>query len=411
MPNQKTWEQEYSLLAQRLGESGLDVAGVEARLKTQQVETPSWGYADGGTRFGVFRMEGAPRTVEDKFADAAQVNKYTGIAKAVAVHIPWDTVEDWTQLAAYAKDLGVEVGAINPNVFQDNDYRYGSVTSARADVRARAVAHMQDCVAIMDAVGARNLSLWFADGTNFPGQADMRRRKQWMQEGLSAVYGRLKPGQRMLVEYKPFEPAFYHTDIADWGMAATFCRALGPQAQVLVDLGHHLPGANIEHIAAFLLDEGLLGGFHFNNRKYADDDLTTGSINPYELYLIYSELVSGENAKIANDVAYMIDESHTLKNKAAEMIQSLLALQTAYAKALLVDRTALARAQEQEDLIAAEEVIKDAFATDVRPLLAKVRTDMGLPDPVNPLRGFRESGYIEQVAGERGVGGSGGLGA
>ncbi len=411
MPNQQTWEQEYGLLAQRLSDMGIDVAGVEARLKSQQVETPSWGYADGGTRFGVFRMAGAPRTVEDKFADAAQVNKYTGIAKAVAVHIPWDTVADWTKLAAYAKDLGVEVGAVNPNVFQDDDYRYGSVTSARADVRARAVAHMQDCVGVMTEVGARNLSLWFADGTNFPGQADMRRRKAWMQEGLAAVYGKLGPGQRMLVEYKPFEPAFYHTDIADWGMAATFCRALGPQAQVLVDLGHHLPGANIEHIAAFLLDEGLLGGFHFNNRKYADDDLTTGSINPYELFLIYSELVSGENAKIANDVAYMIDESHTLKNKAAEMIQSLLALQTSYAKALVVDRPALVRAQEQEDLIASEEIIKDAFATDVRPLLAKVRAEMGLPDPVNPLRGFRESGYIEQVAGERGVGGSGGLGA
>ncbi len=410
MPKQ-TWEQEYALLAQRLSDTGIDVASVEARLKAQQVETPSWGYADSGTRFGVFRMPGAPRTVEEKFADAAQVNKYTGIARAVAVHIPWDTTDDWSKLTAYAKELNVQVGAVNPNVFQDNDYRYGSVTSARADVRARAIAHMQDCVQIMNQVGSRNLSLWFADGTNFPGQADMRRRKHWMQEGLAAVYEILGPGQRMLVEYKPFEPAFYHTDIADWGMAASFCRALGAQAQVLVDLGHHLPGANIEHIVAFLLDEGLLGGFHFNGRKYADDDLTTGSINPYELFLIYSELVSGENAQIAKDVAYMIDESHTLKNKAAEMIQSLLALQTAYAKALIVDRTALARAQEQEDLIGAEEVVKDAFATDVRPLLAKVRTDMGLPDPVSPLRGFRESGYSEQAAQERGVGGGAGLGA
>ena len=407
----ETWEQEYALLAQRLQGSGVDVAQAEARLRSQQVETPSWGYADSGTRFGVFRMAGAPRTVEEKFEDAAQANKYTGIAQAVAVHIPWDMTGDWAKFAAYAKDLGVRVGAVNPNVFQDNDYRYGSITSSRADVRARAVAHMVECVGVMKEVGSDALSLWFADGTNFPGQADMRQRKRWMQEGLAEVYAALSAGQRMLVEYKPFEPAFYHTDIADWGMAAVFCRNLGPQAQVLVDLGHHLPGANIEHIVAFLLDEGLLGGFHFNNRKYADDDLTTGSINPYELYLIYNELVAGENAGLASNVAYMIDESHTLKNKTAEMIQSLLALQTSYAKALIIDRAKLAQAQAADDLIAAEEVIKDAFATDVRPLLTKVRTEMGLPDPVNPLRGYLESGHAQDAAKTRGVGGSGGLGA
>lgn len=405
------YQAEYDLLTHRLADEGIDVASVEVRLKAQQVETPSWGYADSGTRFGAFRMAGAPRNVFEKFEDAAQANKYTGIARGVAVHIPWDAGADWKELAEYAHAQGVTVGAVNPNVFQDNEYRFGSLGSARKSVRDKAVAHMRECVEIMNIVGSANLSLWFADGTNFPGQASMRRRKQWFAEGLAEVYADLQGKQTMLVEYKPFEPAFYHTDIADWGMAYAFCKGLGERAKVLVDLGHHLPGANIEHIVAFLLDEGRLGGFHFNNRKYADDDLTTGSVNPYELYLIYTELVAGENDGIANNVAYMIDESHTLKNKIAEMIQSLVALQTSYARALIVDQTALTMAREREDLIAAEEVIKSAFATDVRPLLWKVRSEMNLPNPADPVRGFIKSGYIEAKAEERGIGGGAGLGA
>ena len=408
MPN---YQAEYDLLARRLADEGIDVATVEARLKAQAVETPSWGYADSGTRFGAFRMAGAPRTVFEKFEDAAQAHRYMGIASSVAVHIPWDSGADWSELSAYARSLGVSVGAVNPNVFQDFEYRFGSLGSARPSVRDKAVAHMRECVEIMHIVGSKNLSLWFADGTNFPGQGDMRARKRWFAEGLAAVYADLKDDQRMLIEYKPFEPAFYHTDIADWGMAYAFCAALGERAQVLVDLGHHLPGANIEHIVAFLLDEGRLGGFHFNNRKYADDDLTTGSVNPYELYLIYTELVAGEDDGIAGNVAYMIDESHTLKNKIAEMIQSLVALQTAYAKALLVGRPALVHARAAEDLVTAEEIVKSAFATDVRPLLWKVRSDTGLPDPADPLRGFAESGYAQAKAEERGVGGGSGLGA
>jgi len=402
---------EYDLLTQRLTDEGVDVAAVEARLKAQKVETPSWGYADSGTRFGAFRMAGAPRTVFEKFEDAAQAHKHTGIAPGVAVHIPWDAGADWRELSECARSLGVSVGAVNPNVFQDFEYRFGSLGSVRQSVRDKAVAHMRECVEIMNVVGSKNLSLWFADGTNFPGQGDMRARKRWFAEGLAAVYADLKDDQRMLVEYKPFEPAFYHTDIADWGMAYAFCTALGERAQVLVDLGHHLPGANIEHIVAFLLDEGRLGGFHFNGRKYADDDLTTGSVNPYELYLIYTELVAGENAGLANHVAYMIDESHTLKNKIAEMIQSLVALQTSYAKALIVNQPALAGARASDDLVAAEEAIKAAFATDVRPLLWKVRSDVGLPDPADPVRGFVESGYAQAKADERGVGGGAGLGA
>ncbi len=405
------YQAEYDLLARRLIEEGIDLAAAEARLKMQQVETPSWGYADSGTRFGVFRMPGAPRNVFEKFEDAAQAHRYTGIAPAVALHIPWDAGADWSELSKYAGSLGMSVGAINPNVFQDYDYRFGSLGSTRPEVRARAVAHIRECVEIMKTVGSQNLSLWFADGTNFPGQGHIRKRKQWFAEGLSEVYASLSPEQTMLVEYKPFEPAFYHTDIADWGMAYAFCRALGDQAKVLVDLGHHLQGANIEHIAAFLLGEGRLGGFHFNNKKYADDDLTTGSVNPYELYLIYTELVAGEDDGLGNNIAYMIDECHTLKNKIAEMIQSLVALQISYAKALIVNRSALAAAQEADDIVAAEEIIKSAFATDVRPLLWKVRSDLNLPDPSDPVRGFVESGYAAAKAEERGTGGGAGLGA
>jgi len=316
-----------------------------------------------------------------------------------------------SDLSKYAKSLGMSVGAVNPNVFQDYDYRFGSLGSTRPEVRARAVAHINECVEIMKTVGSQNLSLWFADGTNFPGQGHIRKRKQWFAEGLSEVYASLSPEQTMLVEYKPFEPAFYHTDIADWGMAYAFCKALGEQAKVLVDLGHHLQGANIEHIVAFLLDEGRLGGFHFNNKKYADDDLTTGSVNPYELYLIYTELVAGENDGLGNNIAYMIDECHTIKNKIAEMIQSLVALQISYAKALIVNRPALAAAQEADDIVTAEEIIKSAFATDVRPLLWKVRSDLSLPDPADPVRGFVESGYAAAKAEERGTGGGAGLGA
>lgn len=404
-------EQAYLQLKSALLDQGVDVESVESRLKKQQIETPSWGYADSGTRFGVFRQAGAPRTVREKFEDAAQAHKFTGIAQTVAVHIPWDTVDDWDDLGKFAASLGMRIGAVNPNVFQDYDYRFGSFTSEQRGTRNRALAHMKECVDIMNAVGSKALSLWFADGTNFPGQADFRRRKQRLQENLQEVYSLLRGPQRMLIEYKPFEPAFYHTDIADWGMSAQFCRNLGDRAKVLVDLGHHLPGANIEHIVAFLLDCGLLGGFHFNNRKYADDDLTTGSINPYELYLIYCELVSGENDGIAGDVAYMIDESHTLKNKIEEMIQSLVALQSAYAKALIVDRERLRQAQDREDIVGAEEIVKAAFATDVRPLLWKVRADLKLPDPADPIAGFRKSGYAERTSRERGIGKGAGLGA
>lgn len=406
----RQWDKEYALLAGRLEDSGLNVRGIEERLKAQKIETPSWAYADAGTRFGVFRMAGAPRNVREKFEDAAQVQKFTGIAPSVAIHIPWDTVDNWSEMAAYAKSVGVSVGAVNPNLFQDRDYQFGSIANSDAKVRAKAVSHMKECVTIMNATGSRDLSLWFADGTNFPGQGDFRQRKAWVNQSLQAVYDVLSPSQRMLIEYKPFEPAFYHTDLADWGMAYASALRLGERAQVLVDLGHHLQGANIEHIVAFLLDEGRLGGFHFNNRKYADDDLTVGSIQPYELYLVYTELAKGENDGLASNVAYMIDQSHTHKNKVAEMIQSVVALQTAYAKALTVDYAAIRAAQAANDVVAAEEAIKAGFATDVAPLLWKIRAESNLPAPDDPIIGFRNSGYDDAKANERGIGGSAGLG-
>lgn len=373
-----------------------DLSPIKERIKRHHIETPSWAYGNSGTRFKVFPQEGVPRNPFEKMEDAAVVHKYTGVAPSVAIHIPWDKVDDFAALNAYAKKLGVRIGAINPNLFQDDDYKLGSLTHEDARVRAKALDHLMDCIGIANAAGSDILSLWFADGTNYPGQGDFRRRKRWMLEGLRACYEAMPATMRMLIEYKFFEPAFYHTDIADWGMSYAFCNRLGGRAQVLIDLGHHALGTNIEHIVAFLIDEGKLGGFHFNNKKYADDDVSVGSINPYELFLIYNELAAAEDdPNVHMNVAYMIDQSHNLKPKIEEMIQSVVNCQAAYARALLVDRNALRAAQESGDIVAAEETLQAAYQTDVRPLLAQVRTEMGL-DP-NPLAAFRASGYLDQV--------------
>ncbi len=391
----------YARLSERLRAMGKDVQGIKERLKAQRIETPSWGYGNAGTRFAVFEEPGAARDIHERLQDAAQVHRLTGVCPSVAVHIPWDKVADYEALKVEAESLGVRIGAVNPNLFQDPAYKMGSLTNVDAGVRGRALDHLFECVEIMEAVHSEILSLWFADGTNYPGQGDFRRRKAWMEEGLAAAYGRLPEGARMLVEYKFFEPAFYHTDIAGWGMAYAFCRNLGPQAQVLVDLGHHPLGTNIEHIVTFLLSEEKLGGFHFNNKKYADDDLTVGSIAPYELFLIYAELAAAEeDPEVDADVAYMIDQSHAIKPKIEAMIQSVMHLQTAYAKALLVDRKALREAQEQHDAVLCERMLQTAFQTDVTPLLAQVRTEMGL-DP-DPLMAYRGSGYAQRIAVERG---------
>jgi L-rhamnose isomerase / sugar isomerase len=400
----------YRILVDALTERGVDVDSVKRRMSAVAIETPSWGYSDSGTRFGVFRQPGAASTAEEKLADAGQVNRFTGAAPLVALHVLWDLTDGYQAVLDIASQAGVRVGSINPNVFQDAEYALGSITNRDPKIRRRAVQHMLDCVEIARDLKSEVLSLWFADGTNYPGESDFRRRKQWAQECLSEVYERMPAPMRMLIEYKPFEPGFYHTDIADWGMAHAFARRCGDRAHVLVDLGHHLPGANIEHIVAFLLDEERLGGFHFNNRKYADDDLTVATINPYELFLIYNELVKAEDHPNQNPpVAYMVDQSHNTKLKIPAMIQTIMQIQLAHARALCVDREGLAEAQEENDLVRAEGFLQEAFNTDVTPLLYTVREEKGL-DP-EPLRAYAESGYQEHIEKTRGIRrGSGGLG-
>lgn len=385
---------------------------IAARLDRFEIETPSWGYADTGTRFGKFIQPAAASTIDEKLADAGQVHKLTGCCPTVALHVLWDFPFEAGKLVgtpeaagAAVKSLaakhGVRVGSINPNVFQDQCYKLGSVTNADAAIRRHAINHMLESVRLAAAAGSDVLSLWFADGTNYPGQGHLRRRKRWMTDALAEVHAAMPAPMTMLVEYKPFEPAFYHTDIADWGMAAAFARAAGPRAKVLVDTGHHLPGANIEHIVSFLIDEGLLGGFHFNDRKYADDDLTMGSIDPYQLFRIFAEIAQAERElNKPLPIAYMIDQSHNIKPKIEAMIQTVMSAQEHFAKALLVDHAAAEAARNKADVIMAERALRDAYATDVRPLLAEYRRSKGLPE--DPLLAHRESGYEAKAAAQRG---------
>jgi L-rhamnose isomerase/sugar isomerase len=397
---------EYNLLAERLTKQGINVEDVKAKLKRQHIETPSWGYGNSGTRFKVFNWHGAARNIHEKLADAGYIHKLTGIAPSVALHIPWDKVDDWTGLAQYAKQQGVSIGAINPNVFQDDQYKLGSITHPNAAVREEAIAHMVECCEIMGKTGSPLLSLWFADGTNYAGQDSITERKRRMEHALKETYKHLPANARMLIEYKFFEPAFYHTDLSDWGMAYATALKVGERAQVLVDTGHHAQGTNIAHIVAFLLDEGRLGGFHFNARKYADDDLIVGTVNPFELFEIYHELVSaGDKAK---DVAYMIDQSHNIEPKLEAMLLSVLNCQTAYAKALIINRKLLAERQLNGDVLGAYGVLQDAYETDVRPLLAQVRKEMGVP--ADPIAAYRADNYAQKAAQERGTASAGSSG-
>lgn len=396
----------YPALAERLTKAGLNVEDVKAKLKRQHIETPSWGYGNSGTRFKVFAWPGAARTAYERIADAAYIHQLSGIAPSVALHIPWDKVDDWGALKQYAAEQGVVIGAINPNVFQDDQYKLGSVCSPFGAVREEAIAHMVECCDIMQKTGSGLLSLWFADGTNYAGQDSIRGRKHRLESGLAEVYKYLPAGGRMLIEYKFFEPAFYHTDLADWGMAYATALKLGERAQVLVDTGHHAQGTNIAHIVAFLLDEGRLGGFHFNARRYADDDLIVGTTNPFELFEIFVELVSAGSR--ADNVAYMIDQSHNIEPKLEAMLLSVLNCQVAYAKALIVDYRKLADMQAAGDVLGAQQMLVDAYETDVRPLLAQVRVEMGR-DP-DPLAAYRRDDYAARVASERGAGVSGGSG-
>jgi L-rhamnose isomerase / sugar isomerase len=390
-------DRSYQALAERLAESGRDLDVVERALAALEIETPSWGYGDSGTRFATFQQPGRPRDVFERVEDAAEVHRLTGTAPAVALHFPWDAVDDLDGLRDHIHALGLRVGAVNPNLFQDPDYKLGSITNADERVRAKALEHLIECVSVAATLGSSAQSLWFADGTNYPGQDELRARRERLVASLRELYAALPPEQELLLEYKPFEPAFYATDVADWGSALLVCQQLGERARVLIDLGHHLQGTNVEQIVTILAAEQRLGGFHFNNRKYADDDLIVGSVNPFELFLIFFELVNAPTLP-----RLTIDQAHNVEAKIEAMVLSVVNLQEAYVKALLVDRAALVQAQEAGDVLGGHEVLTGAFRTDVRPLCAKVRASVGAAE--DPIAALRASGFVERRAAERGGG-------
>jgi len=382
---------------------------VVASLRAQRIELPSWAFGNSGTRFKVFAQKGVPRDPYENVADAAQVNRFTGIAPTVALHIPWDRVDDYADLARHASDLGVSLGTINSNVFQDDDYMLGSVCNPDPRVRRKALDHLLACIDVMDATGSRDLKLWFSDGTNYPGQDDIRARQDRLAEALAAVHARLGPDQRMLLEYKFFEPSFYTMDVPDWGTAYIQCVTAGPKAKVVVDTGHHAPGTNIEFIVASLLRADRLGGFDFNSRFYADDDLMVGSADPFQLFRIMHEVVQADALSPDSGVAFMLDQCHNIEPKIPGQIRSVMNVQEATAKALLVDVDALAAAQRNGDVLGANAVLMDAYDTDVRPLLAEVRGGLGVE--ADPMRAYAQSGYAATIEADRVGGQAAGWGA
>ena len=373
------------------------------------IEVPSWAYGNSGTRFKVFGQPGVPRDPYEKVADAAQVNRYTGTVPTVALHIPWDKVEDYGHFAAYAKEVGIELGTINANVFQDDDYKLGSVCNPDPRIRDKATAHLIECVDIMDTTGVRDLKLWFADGTNYPGQDSIRERQDRLAEALRKAYDRLSGDQRLVLEYKFFEPSFYTMDVPDWGTSYMHCMQLGDRAGVVVDTGHHAPGTNIEFIVALLLRAEKLYAFDFNSRFYADDDLIVGAADPFQLFRIMHEVHVGGGFDVGTPVSYVLDQCHNIEEKIPGQIRSITNVQEQVAKAALVDMTALKAAQVSGDVLAANDVLMDAYNTDVRPLLAEWRADRGL-DP-NPMAAFRASGYQKKINEERVGGAQAGWGA
>ena len=379
----------------------LDLA-VQA-LDSFQIEIPSWGFANTGTRFGKFVQAAAASTIEEKFADAAEVNRLTGVTPTLALHVLWDLpngIGDVPEVKELERRFGIRAGSINPNLFQEQEYKFGSLCNPSAEIREQAVSHVLDSIEIAKRLGSRDLSLWLPDGSNYPGSQSIRKRIGWLEEALRATHDHLAPNQRLLIEYKPFEPAFYHTDIADWGMSSHLARNSGPQARVLVDTGHHYSSQNIEQIVAWLLHTGLLGGFHFNDRRYADDDLTLGSIDPYQIFRIFHEIHSGlaENPEL--EIAFMIDQSHNLKGKIEATVQTVVTAQELWLKAALIDREQLAVHQQSCDIVAAEELFRGAFWADVRTLAAAWREAHGLP--ADPLAALRASGYVERIGQQRG---------
>ncbi len=379
-----------------------DIEAALEGLDRFMIEIPSWGFANTGTRFGKFQQAGAATTLEEKFADAAQVNALTGITSQLALHVLWDLpngIADTAEVKRLTAKFGIQAGSINPNLFQDQDYKFGSICNPDETIRRRAIDHLIDSVEIAKELGSRDVSLWIADGSNYPGAQSIRNRIVWLEEAMAATHARLGAAQRMLIEYKPFEPAFYHTDIADWGMAVHLAQVAGPQAFVLVDTGHHYQSQNIEQIVAWLLHLRLLGGFHFNDRRYADDDLTIGSIDPYQVFRIFHEILNESDHAVAASVAFMIDQSHNVKGKMEAMVQTVVTAQELFVKAALVDRAQLVELQRTTRTVEAEECLKTAFWSDVRPLLAQWREQRGLPR--DPLQALRESGYVEEIERER----------
>jgi L-rhamnose isomerase/sugar isomerase len=387
----------------------VDRETVKAVLRRTRIELPSWAFGNSGTRFKVFAQAGVPRDPFEKIADAAQVHHFTGVAPTVALHIPWDKVDDYAVLAAAAKDHGIELGTINANVFQDDDFMLGSITNPDPRVRRKALDHLLECVDVMDQTGSRDLKLWFSDGTNYPGQDSIRARQDRLAEGLAAVYERLGHDQRLILEYKLFEPAFYTTDVPDWGTSFAHCLQLGEQAKVCVDTGHHAPGTNIEFIVAFLLRAGKLGAFDFNSRFYADDDLMVGAADPFQLFRIMFEVWTGGGFDEDTEIAFMLDQCHNIEPKIPGQIRSVMNVQEAMGKALLVDLDALGAAQLAGDVLGANAVLMDAYNTDVRPLLAELRTEMGLD--ADPMVAYASSGYRERIVADRVGGQQAGWGA
>ena len=371
-------------------------------LEKQSIEVPSWAYGNSGTRFKVFGTPGTPRDPFEKIADAAEVNRLTGLAPAVALHIPWDLVDDFSKLRAHAEDLGVQLGTVNSNTFQDDDYKFGALTHEDAAIRQKAIDHHLQCVVVMDETGSRDLKIWLAEGSNYPGQADMRGRQDRLQESLQEIYARLSDDQRLVLEYKFFEPAFYHTDVPDWGTSYAQVASLGEKAMVCLDTGHHAPGTNIEFIVMQLLRLGKLGSFDFNSRFYADDDLIVGAADPFQLFRILVEVVRGDGLNNP-DVSFMLDQCHNVEEKIPGQIRSVLNVQEMTARALLLDRDALGAAQRSGDVLGANAIMMDAFYTDVRPALAEWRESRGLP--ADPMAAYAASGYQAKINADR-VGGA-----
>ncbi|MFA0851432.1 L-rhamnose isomerase (plasmid) [Curtobacterium sp. WHRI 8282] len=376
-------------------------AGIADQLARQQIELPSWAFGNSGTRFKVFSTPGTPRDPYEKIADAAQVHEYTGLAPSVALHIPWDLVDDFADLKRHAEEHGVSLGTVNSNTFQDDDFKFGALTHVDETIRQKAIDHHLRCIDVMDATGSRDLKIWLAEGSNYPGQEDMRSRQDRLHESLSTIYDRLGADQRLVLEYKFFEPSFYHTDVPDWGTSYVQTAALGPKAMVCLDTGHHAPGTNIEFIVMQLLRLGKLGSFDFNSRFYADDDLIVGAADPFQLFRILVEVIRGGGYDNP-DVAFMLDQCHNVEDKIPGQIRSVLNVQEMTARALLLDRVALTAAQEAHDVLGANEVFMDAYQTDVRKDLAEWRESRGLP--ANPMRAYLESGYQQSIAEDR-VGG------